>query len=49
MESASYLVVGGCGHQGAHLVRLIRERYPKARVSVMSRNPNSNKFPEVEY
>ncbi|CAH0028299.1 unnamed protein product [Clonostachys rhizophaga] len=49
METASYLVIGGCGHQGAHIVRVLLEKYPKAKVAVMSRNPNVNTFPGAQY
>ncbi|KAH8660535.1 hypothetical protein BX600DRAFT_514132 [Xylariales sp. PMI_506] len=49
MDTSSFLIVGGCGHQGAQIVKLLLERYPKAKVSVMSRNPNANNFPGVQY
>jgi hypothetical protein len=49
MDSASYLVVGGCGHQGVHIVMMLQERYPEAKISVMSRNPTINTFPKVQY
>ena len=41
METASILVVGGCGMTGSHIVRKLREAYPQARIAVMTRTPRN--------
>jgi sterol-4alpha-carboxylate 3-dehydrogenase (decarboxylating) len=49
MDSQSFLVTGGCGLQGSDIVRTLRERYPAAKVSVLSRSPTVNTIPGVTY
>lgn len=49
MEAASYLVTGGCGLQGSHIVEKLLEAYPGSKITVMARNPTVNTFPGVEY
>ena len=49
METASILVVGGCGMTGSHIVGKLLAAYPRARVAVMSRNPTKNTFAGVSY
>jgi sterol-4alpha-carboxylate 3-dehydrogenase (decarboxylating) len=49
MESASFLVTGGCGLQGTYIVIKLREKYPSAAVAVMSRNPTENIQQDVAY
>lgn len=49
MASETYLVTGGCGFIGSHIVEKLRERYPTARIAVFSRNPTANLFPGVAY
>ena len=39
MEDASFLVTGGCGLQGSHVVEKLKDRYPNAKVTVMTRHP----------
>ncbi|EON98735.1 putative sterol-4-alpha-carboxylate 3-dehydrogenase protein [Phaeoacremonium minimum UCRPA7] len=48
MDKESYLVTGGCGLQGSHIVEKLRQQYPNARVAVMSRQPEEQ-FAGVEY
>ncbi|GKT46102.1 STIP1 y and U box-containing protein 1 [Colletotrichum spaethianum] len=49
MGSEIYLVTGGCGFLGSHIVEKLRAAYPDARVAVFSRNPTTNLFPGVTY
>lgn len=49
MDNASFLVTGGCGLQGSHIVEKLRSAYPDAKVAVMARNPTLNQFPGVTY
>lgn len=49
MESQSFLVTGGCGLQGSSIVLALRERYPAARVAVLTRNPTADTVPGVDY
>ncbi|KAL0932854.1 3-beta hydroxysteroid dehydrogenase/isomerase [Colletotrichum truncatum] len=49
MASERYLVTGGCGLIGSHIVEKLRQKYPDARVAVFSRNPTTNLFPGVSY
>ncbi|KAJ9132573.1 Sterol-4-alpha-carboxylate 3-dehydrogenase [Coniochaeta hoffmannii] len=49
MDSATHLVTGGCGLQGAHIVLKLREHYPNSHIAVMTRNPTVNTFPGVQY
>ncbi|KAK1983652.1 sterol-4-alpha-carboxylate 3-dehydrogenase [Colletotrichum cereale] len=49
MTSETYLVTGGCGFLGSHIVEKLRAAYPDARVAVFSRNPTTNLFPGVTY
>ena len=45
----SYLITGGCGLQGSHIVGKLLAKYPGAKIAVMARNPDKNRFPGVEY
>lgn len=45
----SVLVVGGCGFLGHHIVSLIRESDPAARLSVLDLQTERNRFPSVSY
>ncbi|GJC89226.1 sterol-4-alpha-carboxylate 3-dehydrogenase, decarboxylating [Colletotrichum liriopes] len=49
MASEVYLVTGGCGFLGSHIVEKLRAAYPDAHVAVFSRNPTTNLFPGVTY
>lgn len=49
MESETFLVTGGCGFIGSHIVEKLRAKYPGARVAVVSRDPTKNLFPGVAY
>ena len=48
MSTESYLVTGGCGLQGSHIVDKLRIAYPDAAVAVLSRNP-ATQFEGVRY
>ncbi|EPE37169.1 NAD(P)-binding Rossmann-fold containing protein [Glarea lozoyensis ATCC 20868] len=43
------LVTGGCGFLGHHLVRALLDNPSVSSVSVLSRNPRQNRYPEVSY
>ena len=45
----SVLIVGGCGFVGFHIVRHFLLEESCTAVSVLSRNPNSNRLPNVSY
>jgi sterol-4alpha-carboxylate 3-dehydrogenase (decarboxylating) len=45
----SYLVTGGCGLQGTHIIEKLLEKYPGAPIAVMARNPTVNLYPGVKY
>lgn len=45
----SVLVVGGCGLLGHHVVKLLVEIHPTARISVLDLRTNLNRFPGVDY
>ncbi|KAH8705866.1 hypothetical protein BGW36DRAFT_18971 [Talaromyces proteolyticus] len=49
MATESYLVTGGCGLQGSHIVSQLLDAYPSAAIAVLSRNPTKNRFPRVTY
>lgn len=49
MDDGSFLVTGGCGLQGSHIVEKLLAAYPTCRVTVMARNPTMNTFPGVTY
>ncbi|KAI0140342.1 hypothetical protein BJ166DRAFT_473292 [Pestalotiopsis sp. NC0098] len=49
MDSQSFLVTGGCGLQGSDVVQTLRDRYPSAKVAVLSRQPDVNTIPGVVY
>lgn len=49
MATERYLVTGGCGLQGSHIVEKLLSRYPGAPVFVVSRHPDTNRFPGVNY
>ncbi|KAF7861414.1 hypothetical protein EAF04_007979 [Stromatinia cepivora] len=43
------LVIGGCGFMGHHLVKALLDDPTTDNVSVFSRNPKENRYPEVSY
>ena len=43
------LVVGGCGFLGRHLVKAFLDDPDTGSVHVLSRNPNSHRYPEAHY
>ncbi|RKU44063.1 erg26, C-3 sterol dehydrogenase [Coniochaeta pulveracea] len=45
----SYLITGGCGLQGSHIVEKLLQTQPGCKIAVMARNPTVNTFPGVEY
>lgn len=50
MATERYLVTGGCGLQGSHIVEKLLARYPIAPVvAVMARKPTTNLFSGVSY
>ncbi|KAB5576092.1 sterol-4-alpha-carboxylate 3-dehydrogenase [Coniochaeta sp. 2T2.1] len=49
MDRATYLVTGGCGLQGSHIVQKLLEAYPNASIAVMARNPTENRFDGAQY
>lgn len=49
MASESYLVTGGCGLQGTHIVEKLLQAYPSSSIAVMGRNPTVNVYPGVQY
>ncbi|KAL8746541.1 MAG: hypothetical protein Q9190_001459 [Brigantiaea leucoxantha] len=49
IEIGSVLVVGGCGFVGSHIVKCLLLEPSCTSVSVLSRNPNHNLFPNVSY
>ncbi|KAF6800929.1 sterol-4-alpha-carboxylate 3-dehydrogenase [Colletotrichum sojae] len=49
MESETFLVSGGCGFIGSHIVEKLLAKYPSCRVAVVSRDPTKNLFPGVDY
>lgn len=48
MDDASFLVTGGCGLQGSHIVEKLLQKHPKASVAVMTRTPVAQ-FATVHY
>ncbi|KAF9872108.1 sterol-4-alpha-carboxylate 3-dehydrogenase [Colletotrichum karsti] len=49
MASETYLVTGGCGFLGSHIVEKLLQKHPSATIAVVSRNPTTNTFPGVSY
>lgn len=47
--SERYLVTGGCGLQGSHIVEQLLSTYPDSQIFVVSRHPNENRFEGVTY
>jgi sterol-4alpha-carboxylate 3-dehydrogenase (decarboxylating) len=47
--SESYLITGGCGLQGSHIVEKLLAAHPGVKIAVMARNPTTNTFPGVDY
>jgi len=47
METATYLVAGGCGFLGCHIVKHLLERYPHCRVRVLDMR-RSDDLPETD-
>lgn len=48
-DLGSVLVVGGCGFVGFHIVRHFLLESSCTSVAVISRNPQSNRLPKVDY
>lgn len=48
MDTASFLVTGGCGLQGSHIVEKLLQKHPNASVAVMTRTPVTQ-FSGVQY
>ena len=49
METGSFLITGGCGMQGSHVVEKLLAQYPQSRITVISRSPTTNLYPGVQY
>ncbi|KKY16963.1 putative c-3 sterol dehydrogenase c-4 decarboxylase [Diplodia seriata] len=43
------VVTGGCGFLGHHIVKLLGERYPTSRVSVIDLRTSTNRLPHASY